>query len=82
MDSRDVVTDVVATPEGEGFASVSWYKTVYVPDLTTRKLLWFLIGGVLLGCAGVMDWTVPAGDVEIVAGRRGCPCGFGSGGYW
>ena len=37
MDSRDVVPDVVATPDGERFAAVSWYKTVYVPDLTTRK---------------------------------------------
>ena len=37
MDSRDVVPDVFATPDRERFASVSWYKTVYVSDLTTRK---------------------------------------------
>lgn len=37
MDSRDVITDVVATPDGERFGSVSWYKTVSVSDLTTQK---------------------------------------------
>lgn len=32
------------------------------------------MGGELLGCAGAMDWALPARDVEIVAGRRECAC--------